>query len=180
MLTSLVVAREWERGTLELLMASPALRSEIVISKTLSYFALGLVGLCLCLLANRLVFGVPIRGSASLILIGSALYLWVSLAIGLYLSALTRNQYLASQLALILSFLPTVMLSGFIFDLKCAPEAAYYVSWLFPATWYLDMLQTLFLVGNVGFLIARDLAILLLFGLGFMIMGWKKITKSLD
>ena len=180
LLTALVVAREWERGTYEALVATPVRRAEILAGKTAPYFALGMVGLSLCLAASALVFRVPLRGSLLLVVCGSALYLLVSLGIGLLVSAAVKNQFLASQIVLIVSFLPTLMLSGFIFDLKSAPRAAYYLAHVFPATWYVELLQTLFLVGNVRTVAIRDFAVLAGFAAVFLGLAGGRIRKSLE
>ena len=160
LLTSLVMAREWERGTLEALFVTPVTTNEIVIAKLVPYFGVGLVGLAMCLLAGKFLFEVPIRGSLLLIVLTSMLYLLVSLSLGLLISAGTKNQFLASQLALILSFLPALMLSGFIFDLNSVPTVVRAISRVLPATYFVEALQTLFLAGNVWGLLLKDCAIL--------------------
>ncbi len=180
LLTALVVAREWERGTYEALAATPVKRREILAGKTVPYFVLGMIGLSLCLGASYWIFGVPMRGSLGLIVAGSAVYLLVSLGIGLFVSATVKNQFLASQIVLIFSFLPTLMLSGFIFDLKSAPAVAFYLAHVFPATWYVDLLQTLFLVGNIPGLVVRDMLVLSCFAVCLLGMAGAKIQKSLE
>ena len=149
MLTALVMAREWERGTFEAMAATPVSKGEILAGKTVPYFGLGMAGLALCLLAARFIFEVPMRGSLGLIVAASALYLVLSLAIGLVISATLKSQLLASQIAIVVSFMPTVVLSGFIFDLHSAPVVAQVIAHFFPATWYVELLQTLFMAGNV-------------------------------
>ena len=180
LLAALVIAREWERGTYEALAATPVQRGEIVAGKTVPYFALGMVGLSLCLAASTWVFGVPMRGSLALIVAGSAIYLLVPLGIGLLISAVFKNQFLASQIVLIVSFMPTMMLSGFIFDLKSAPLAAYYLAHIFPATWYVDLLQTLFLVGDIPGPIIRDFLVLSAFAVILLGLAGANIRKSLE
>lgn len=161
-LTALVMAREWERGTLESLFVTPVRPLEILLGKLIPYFALGLVGLLLCLAAARLLFAVPMQGSFTLILAVSMLYLLVALGMGLVISAATRSQFLASQLALVLSFMPALMLSGFLFDLRSVPVVVRFIGQLLPATYYIELLKTLFLAGNVWPLIAKDCAVLML------------------
>lgn len=180
LLTALVIAREWERGTYEALVATPVWKGEILLGKTVPYFALGMIGLLLCLAASSLVFRVPMRGSLVLVITGSALYLLVSLGIGLLVSATVKNQFLSSQIVIIISFMPTLMLSGFIFDLKSAPRAAYYFAHVFPATWYVELLQTLFLVGNVQRMLIRDFLVLLGFAVIFVGLAGAGIKKSLE
>ncbi len=179
MLTSLVIAREWERGTYEALIATPVHQFEIILGKTIPYFMLGLCGLSLCLFTAYFIFEVPMRGSFWLIVLCSAIYLIVALAFGLVISAATKSQFLANQVVLVTSFLPVVMLSGFIFDIKSAPAFAYYLSHIFPSTWYVSLLQTLFLVGDIWYLVLFDTAILLLFALFLLNLTRVKIKKTL-
>ncbi len=180
MLTSLVIAREWERGTYEALLATQVQPFEIVLGKTVPYFTLGLCALALCLSMSYFVFNVPMRGSFWLIVLCSSVYLVVALAFGLVISAVTKSQFLANQVVLVTSFLPVVMLSGFIFDIKSAPTIAYYLSHIFPSTWYVRILQNLFLVGNVWHLVFIDLAVLLFFAFLFMNITKAKIKKNLE
>ncbi|MFC4308476.1 ABC transporter permease [Steroidobacter flavus] len=161
LLTSLVMAREWERGTLESLFVTPINTGELIASKLIPYFGVGLCGLTMCLLAGKFLFFVPIRGSLLLIVLISMLYLLVSLSLGLLISAATKNQFLASQIALITSFLPALMLSGFIFDLRSVPAIVRAISTVLPPTYYVEALQTLFLAGNVPGLLIKDVAVLL-------------------
>ncbi|MDL2209781.1 ABC transporter permease [Desulfovibrio sp. OttesenSCG-928-O18] len=180
LLTALVMAREWERGTFEALLATPVTVNEIVTGKIVPYFLLGMAGLSICLAASSFLFGVPIRGSLPLLVAGSALYLLVALGIGLFISAAVKSQFLASQIVLVFCFLPTLMLSGFIFDLQSAPAAVYYIAHVFPATWYVDLIQTLFLVGDVPFIIARDFAVLAAFAALMLGLARAATRKSLE
>ena len=121
LLTAMVMAREWERGTLEALFVTPVRIDEILLGKTIPYFALGMVGLSLCLLAARFLFHVPLRGSVWVLAGRSMLYLLVALGIGLLISSATKSQFVASQMTLLVTFLPAFMLSGFLFDLRSMP-----------------------------------------------------------
>lgn len=178
-LTALVMAREWERGTLEALFVTPVRAGEVLVSKIVPYFGVGLVGLTLCLLAARFLFEVPIRGSLFLILLASMLYLLVALGIGLLISSAVKNQFLASQIALIVSFLPALMLSGFIFDLRSVPSVVRAISSVLPATYYVEALQTLFLAGNVWRLIVVDLAVLAVAAIVLLGLARSKTRKEL-
>lgn len=180
LLTALVVAREWERGTWEALAATPVRRREILAGKIVPYFALGMVGLFLCLAAASFVFDVPVRGSLAAIVLCSAVYLLASLGIGLCISAIFRSQFLASQVVLVVSFMPTIMMSGFIFDLKSAPVAAQYIARIFPATWYVELLQTLFLAGNVPEILRRDGGVLAGFACLLLWAAGANMQKSLE
>jgi len=159
-LTSLVVAREWERGTLEALFVTPVRPAEILLAKLLPHFAVGMVGFAMCLLAARFLFHVPFVGSLWLLCLSSVLYMLVSLGVGLLISSATKNQFIASQLALLTSFLPAMMLSGFLFDLNNVPAVVRVIGRLLPATHFLDLLKTLLLAGNVWPIVLRDCAIL--------------------
>ena len=159
-LTSLVVAREWERGTLEALFVTPVRPAEILLAKLMPHFAVGMVGFAMCLLAARFLFHVPFLGSLWLLCLSSVLYMLVSLGVGLLISSATKNQFIASQLALLTSFLPAMMLSGFLFDLNNVPTVVRVIGRLLPATHFLDLLKTLLLAGNVWPIVLRDCAIL--------------------
>ena len=179
LLTSLVMAREWERGTLEALFVTPVNTNEIIISKLVPYFGVGLAGLAMCLLAGKFLFAVPIRGSLLLIIFISMLYLLVSLSLGLLISAATKNQFLASQLALITSFLPALMLSGFIFDLHSVPAVVRGISRVLPATYYVEALQTLFLAGDVWGLVLKDGAVLTVAAIVLLLLTRLNTRKEL-
>jgi len=179
-LTSLVLAREWERGTLESLFVTPVRSIEILLAKIIPYFLVGLLGLVMCLVSARLLFEVPIQGSLVLLLLSSMLYLLVTLGIGLLISAKTRNQFLASQIAIIFSFLPALMLSGFLFDLRNVPTFIRVVGSILPATYFMELVKTLFLAGNNWPLIAKNLAILVAYAV-FLLNAARLCTrKKLD
>lgn len=159
-LTALVMAREWERGTLEALFVTPVRPQEILLAKVIPYFGVGMLGLILCLLAARFLFEVPMRGSLALILLGSVLYLLVAVGLGLLISAATKSQFLASQIALVATFLPSLLLSGFLFDLRNVPVVVRVIGNILPATHFISLVRTLFLAGDVWPIVLRDCAIL--------------------
>ncbi len=179
-LTALIMAREWERGTLEALFVSPVGRAEILLSKIIPYFLLGLAGLLLCLAAARWLFAVPMRGSMTVFLLCSSLYLVVALGMGLAISSVTRSQFLSCQIALVVSFLPAVILSGFLFDLRSVPLVARIVGNILPATYYMEILKTLFLAGNNASILLRDCAALLFYAVLFMGVAIRFTRKNLD
>ena len=160
LLTALVMAREWERGTLEALFVTPVRTDEILLGKTIPYFALGMIGLILCLLAAKFLFSVPFRGSAAVLAGASMLYLLVALGIGLLISSAVKNQFVASQITLLVSFLPAVMLSGFLFDLRSMPALVRLITYALPARYYVALLQTIFLAGDVWAVILPNGAVL--------------------
>jgi len=159
-LTSMVMAREWERGTLEALFVTPVRADEILLGKIIPYFLQGMVGLALCLLGAKFLFHVPIRGSIWLLAGTSMLYLLVALSIGLVISSLTKSQFVASQVTLLATFLPAMMLSGFLFDLRSMPAPVRLLTYALPARYYVALLQTLFLAGDVWGVVLPNAAVL--------------------
>jgi ABC-2 type transport system permease protein len=159
-LTAMVVAREWERGTLEALFVTPMRAGEFLASKFIPYFGLGTIGFVLCLLAGKFLFHVPLRGSFFLLCLASMIYLVVALGIGLLVSTLVKSQFLASQLAMLLTFLPAMMLSGFLYDLRSMPTVIQVITYVLPARYAVALLQTLYLAGDVGAVIWINLAVL--------------------
>lgn len=179
-LTALVMAREWERGTLEALFVTPVRPVEILLAKIIPYFAVGMLGLALCLLSARYLFAVPMYGSLLVVVFASMLYLIVAVSLGLVISSVTRNQFLASQVALIATFMPSMMLSGFLFDLRNVPAAVWVIGHLLPATYFMDLIKTLFLAGDVWPLVWRNCAILLAYAVGLLLVARAVTRKSLD
>ena len=179
MMTSLVIAREWERGTMEAMIATPISPLAFLASKTLPYFLLGMIGWGLCLCAAVFLYGVPLRGSLTVIFASSALYLLMGLGLGLVISSVTRSQFLASQITVLVSFLPAVLLSGFIFDLRTAPGWAESFAYLLPPAYFLEVLKIGFLTGGMHSIVLRDLLILLVFALAAFVVAYRHCRKRL-
>jgi ABC-2 type transport system permease protein len=179
-LTALVMAREWERGTLEALFVTPVHPVEILLAKIIPNFCVGMLGLTLCLLAARFLFAVPMEGSLLVIVLASMLYLFVAVGMGLVISSVTKNQFLASQVALLSSFMPSLMLSGFLFDLRNVPLAIQVIGKILPATYFMELIKTLFLAGNVWPLILRDCAILAGYAVLLLSVACAVTRKQLD
>jgi ABC-2 type transport system permease protein len=179
-LTSLLIAREWERGTLESLFVTPVRPPEIVLCKLTPFLLIGAVDIVMCLLAARFLFHVPMRGSLAVIVAAAVLYLAVSLLLGLAISGIARNQFKASQVALLASFMPALMLSGFVFDLRNVPVIVQVVSQLLPATHFMALVKTLFLAGDNWRLIARECAIMLLYAGVLFAVTCRTLRKRLD
>ncbi|MDH0912844.1 ABC transporter permease [Rhizobium pusense] len=179
-LTSLLVAREWERGTLESLFVTPVRPLELVLAKLAPYIVIGGIDLIMCLLAAKYLFQVPMRGSLWIIILSSLLYLMVSLSLGLFISATTRNQFAASQMALLASFMPAMMLSGFVFDLRNVPVVIQVISQLLPATHFMGLIKTLFMAGDYWPDILRDCAILALYAVVLIALTRRALKKNLD
>lgn len=160
LLTALVIAREWERGTLEALFVTPVRAGEILLSKVIPYFVLGLAGLALCVVSAKFIFAVPFRGSLWVLTTASTLYLLVALGIGLLISSAVKSQFVASLITVLVAFLPALMLSGFLFDLHSLPLAVRIITYIFPARYYVALLQTTLLAGDVWTVILPNAAVL--------------------
>ncbi|MBN8462698.1 MAG: ABC transporter permease [Dechloromonas sp.] len=179
-LTSMVVAREWERGTLEALFVTPVRSLEILLAKIIPYFGVGMLGLLLCIVSARFLFQVPLNGSLWVLLASSMLYLIVALGLGLLISSLARNQFLASQIAVIATFMPALMLSGFLFDLNNVPIGIQSVASILPATHFVELSKMSFLAGDNFPLIVRKWSILGLQAVVLLAAAWLRTRKSLD
>ncbi|MFW6154075.1 MAG: ABC transporter permease [Planctomycetota bacterium] len=163
LLTALVVAREWQRGTMEALLVTPVRVRELLLGKLLPYFALGLGGLGVSVAMAVWVFDVPLRGSLGILLVTSSVFLLAALGMGLLISTLTKDQFVAAQVALLATFLPAFILSGFVFDLASAPWAIRLISRAVAARYYVSILHTVFLAGDVPrVLMANTLALAVL------------------
>ena len=134
---------------MEALLVTPVRSGEILLGKTLPYFLLALVGFALCVLSARFLFHVPLRGALWVLLGASMLYVLVALGIGLLISSWVKNQLVASQLTMLATFMPAFMLSGFLFDLRSTPLVVQLITYVLPARYYVALLQTVFLAGNV-------------------------------
>lgn len=178
-LTAMVMAREWERGTLEALFVTPVRPDELLIGKIVPYFLLGLVGLAICVAASRVLFHVPLRGSVLVLALAAMLYLLMSLAMGLWISAALKSQFLASQISQIVTFLPATMLSGFIYDLRSVPAVIRVISYGVPARYFVTLLKTIYLAGDVWSVILPNAAMLGVFAAAFLLITRRYIRKSL-
>lgn len=180
LLTALVIAREWERGTMETLLVTRISVVELLAGKLIPYFILGMAGLFISLVMARLLFAVPMRGSLLLLLAVSALFLLVALGMGLAISTLFRSQFVAALVALVVTFLPAFLLSGFIFDIRSMPLIIQGITRLIAARYYVAMLQTLFLVGDVGSIMLINSLYLALMAIFFLALTYIKTGKRLD
>src|SRR5712691_6346016 len=160
LLTAMVMAREWERGTLEALFVTPVRADEILLGKTIPYFALGLLGLALCILSGKFLFHVPLRGSIGVLVGVSMLYLLVALGTGLLISSAVKSQFVASQVSPLVTFMPAFMLSGFLFDLRSMPAPVRLITYALPARYYVALLQTVFLAGDIWSIVLPNAAVL--------------------
>jgi ABC-2 type transport system permease protein len=147
MLTSLTVAREWERGTMEQLTATPVLRLEVIAGKLLPYLGIGFIDVTAAVLIGVFLFRVPFRGSVPLLAAMAVLFLVGSLGLGIFISAALRSQLLATQVAMIVTYLPSLLLSGLIFDIAAMPKALQWISLAVPARYFVVVLRGVFLKG---------------------------------
>jgi ABC-2 type transport system permease protein len=179
LLTSMVMAREWERGTLEALLVTPVRGDEILLGKTLPYFLLGMIGLAVCVFAAKFLFHVPLRGSLWVLIGASMLYVLVALGIGLLISSWVKNQLVASQLTMLVTFMPAFMLSGFLFDLRSVPLMVRLITYVLPARYYVALLQTVFLAGDVWSVIIPNTLVLALMASGLGLTSRALMNKRL-
>ena len=165
LLTALVVAREWERGTMEALLATPVGPLELLLGKLIPYFVLGLGSFMLSVFVAVGLFDVPFRGSFLALTLAASLFMLCSLGQGLLISTLTRNQLVAAQVAVMVAFLPAFYFSNFVFELDSMPLALQLFSYVIPARFLVSTLQTQFLAGNVWAVLLPDLAGLAIFAI---------------
>ena len=180
LLTALVIAREWERGTLEALYATPLTRGQILIGKTLPYFALAMISMAVCVFTALLLFHLPLRGSILTVGLVSAVFLFPALGQGLWISAAMRTQLAAAQLGLMTGYLPAMMLSGFLFDIHSMPRWLQIITLLVPARYMNVSLQTVFLAGDVWDVLLPNIAFMLAVGALFFTLTWRRLQKRID
>jgi len=180
LLTALVMAREWERGTMEALIVTPVAMWEVLLGKLIPYYLLGMGSMLLSVAMALWLFEVPLRGSPWLLLITSSLFLLVALGMGLLISILAKNQFVAGMMAIITTFLPAFILSGFIFDIGSMPGIVQVVTYLIPARYFVAILQTEFLAGDVWAVILPNSAALLIMAVFFLGLSRLKSHKRLE
>jgi len=180
MLTSMVVAREWERGTMEALMVTPIRIGEIITGKLVPYFVLGMGGMLLSVAMALWLFEVPLRGSLWALIAASALFMMVALGMGLLISTVARSQFVAGQVSIIVTFLPAFILSGFIFQISSMPEPIQLITHLVPARYFVAILQTVFLAGDIWPIVLGNCAALLVMMVIFLGLARRKSHKRLD
>lgn len=180
LLTAMVMAREWERGTMEALMVTPVSIFEILLGKLIPYFIMGMGGMALSVAMAVWVFAVPLRGSLWLLVLASSVFLLVSLGIGLLISIIAKNQFVAGQVAIIVTFLPAFLLSGYIFDIASMPRPVQIITHAIAPRYFIAILQSLFLAGDVWAVVRPNLAALTLMAVFFLTLCGVKSKKRLD
>jgi len=162
LLTALVVSREWERGTMEALLATPVTTLEFIIGKVVPNLVLGMCAMGVCVVTSIFVFGIPLRGSIVTLIAFTGVFLLVALGIGLLVSTVARTQFLASQLAMLVAFLPGVYLSGFLFEVASMPAVLRVIAKIIPASYYVRGLNTILLAGDIPAVLIPATGVLLL------------------
>ena len=180
MLTSLVVAREWERGTMEAMLATPVRKTDMLIGKLLTYYLLGIGSMTVCTLIGVFLFGVPFRGSVFALFLTSSVFLCIALVQGYLISTITKNQFLASQASLVIAFVPNYILSGMLFEISSMPLVIRVLTYFFPARYYVTCLQTIFMAGDVWPLLIKNMACMSVIGIVVLAATIIKTPKRLE
>jgi ABC-2 type transport system permease protein len=179
LLTSLTVAREWERGSMEQLISTPIKGPELILGKLLPYFTIGMCDVLLAVLLGEFLFQVPLRGNPALIFVLAAIFLAGTLSMGMLISIVTKNQLLASQLAMVLTFLPAFLLSGFAYPIRSMPLALQYITYLVPAKYFVTLLKGIYLKGVGPKVLWIEGAFLTVFAVLMLILANRKFKKKL-
>ena len=179
LLTSLTVAREWESGTMEQLISTPLKGSELILGKLLPYFAIGMLDVLLAVVMGQFLFRVPLRGNVALLFAMAAIFLAGALSLGMVISIVTKSQLLASQLAMVLTFLPSFLLSGFMYAIGNMPHAIQLVTYLIPARYFVALLKGIYLKGIGLEILALEAGLLTVFGAAMVLFANLKFKKKL-
>jgi len=180
LLTSLTVAREWERGTMEQLISTPVKGNELIFGKLLPYFIIGMFDVLIAVLMGEYLFHVPLRGSIGLLFGMAALFLAGALSLGMVISIMTKSQLLASQLAMVLTFLPSFLLSGFMYAIDNMPEAIQLITYLIPATYFVTLLKGIYLKGIGLEILVVEAGLLTVFSIAMIALANHKFKKKLE
>jgi ABC-2 type transport system permease protein len=180
MLTSLTVAREWERGTMEQLISTPVKPPELIFGKLLPYFSIGMLDVVLAVLMGEFLFHVPLRGSVLLLFCLAAIFLTGALSLGMLISIIMKNQLLASQTAMVATYLPAFLLSGFMFSISNMPKPLQLVTYLIPARYFISMLKGIYLKGSGLRILAPEAALLIVFALVLVVLANLRFKKRLE
>ena len=180
LLTSLTVAREWERGTMEQLISTPVKGNELIFGKLLPYFIIGMFDVLIAVLMGEFLFQVPLRGSVVLLFGMAAIFLAGALSLGMVISIMTKGQLLASQLAMVLTFLPSFLLSGFMYAIDNMPDAIQLITYLIPATYFVTLLKGIYLKGIGLEILAIEAVLLTVFGVAMIVLANLKFKKKLE
>jgi ABC-2 type transport system permease protein len=179
LLTSLTFAREWERGTMEQLISTPVKPSELVLGKLIPYFLIGIIDMALSVVMAVFLFAVPLKGNFAIMAMISGIFLFGALGLGIVVSIITKSQLVASQVAMVATFLPAFLLSGFMFAISNMPAPLQVVTRIVPARYFVSALKDLFLKGNPVQYLLFDAMFLVLFGIIVFAAANKKLKKKI-
>jgi ABC-2 type transport system permease protein len=180
MSTSLTIAREWEIGTMEQLIVTPAKPREIIVGKLTPYFFLGMIQISLVVLVGTLLFNVPLKGNIFFLFCVSGVFLICGLGMGLFISTMTRSQQLAFMFSILLTLLPSFLLSGFIFPISSMPRIIQFVTYLVPAKYFLIVLRGIFLKGTGLAILWPEVVSLFAFASLILLACAKRLRLSLE
>ncbi|MBS0629369.1 MAG: ABC transporter permease [Verrucomicrobia bacterium] len=180
MLTALVISREWERGTMEALISTPLRPSEILVGKVIPYYFLSLLSMSICVFVSVFIFDLPFRGSLLTLLLVTSCFLVSALGLGLMISSISKSQALSYQMAVVTGFFPGYILSGFLFEIFSMPTWIRTLTYIIPSRYFVQSVQTLFLVGDVWPLLIGNIVPMLGIGLVFFTIAKIKIVKRLE
>jgi ABC-2 type transport system permease protein len=179
LLTSLTVAREWETGTMEQLISTPVKPQELVLGKLIPYFTIGMLDVFLAVVMGEFLFHVPLRGSIALLFTMAAIFLAGALSVGMLISIVTRSQLLSSQLAMLVSYIPALLLSGLMFAINNMPRPLRLITYLVPARYFVSILKAIYLKGLGLEFFALEAGLLAMFGAVIMVLANVKFKKKL-
>ena len=180
LLTSLTIAREWERGTMEQLIATPVQGGELILGKLVPYFAIGMLDVLLAVLMGEFVFHVPLRGSVALVFGMASIFLIGTLAMGMLISIVLKNQLLASQVAMVTTFLPAFLLSGFMFAIANMPKPIQIATHIIPARYFIALLRGIYLKGVGLEILGGQAALLTVYAIVMVALANAKFRKKLS
>jgi len=179
MLTSLTIAREWERGTMEQLISTPVKGTELILGKLLPYFVIGLLDVTLAVVMGQFLFHVPLRGNVALLFGLAVIFLTGALAMGMVVSIVAKSQLLSSQVAMVATFLPAFLLSGFVFTIANMPQAIQLVTYIVPARYFVAILKGIYLKGVGLEILAGEAGLLVVYGAVMVLLANVKFKKKL-
>lgn len=179
LLTSLTIAREWERGTMEQLISTPVKTPELIIGKLLPYFFIGFIDVALSVIMAVFVFDVPLRGNIFLLAVLSSIFLFGGLSLGILISIAAKSQLVASQISMVVTFLPAFLLSGFMYAIANMPKPLQMITYIIPARYFVSILKGIFLKGNTFKFLILETVLLMIFGLMVFMLANKKFKKRI-
>jgi ABC-2 type transport system permease protein len=180
LLTSLIISREWENGTMEQLIVSPIRPIELIVGKIIPYFLIGMFDLMVIVIIGKSVFSIYLRGSVVMLVLLSSIFLIGALGMGITISIITKSQILSYQLAMLTSFLPSYILSGLVFPISSMPKFIQYVSYIIPAKYFIIILRGIFLKGNTFMILSMEVLYLTIFAILVFVAANFNFVKKLN